>query len=187
MSIYTNPSSSTPEETAAYVRALLDLLGEHDPFALLHATPAAVRELCSDVSAEALGRPEAPGKWSMRQVLAHLADSELVWGWRLRMVLAHDRPPLTGYDQDRWAERLQYELSDPEQSLRTFALLRENNLRLVDRATPQDLARVGVHSERGEESLEHLVKLYAAHDLLHLRQLDRIRSKVPAQAAPVAG
>jgi uncharacterized damage-inducible protein DinB len=182
MSIFSNLSSSTPAEIAAYVDALQGLLGDREPLAVLRATPAALCARIEDMSDAALGHPEAPGKWSVRHVLAHLADSELVWSWRVRMILAHDRPIITGYDQDRWADRLGYERADPAQALRTFMVLREANLNLLDHATPADLERVGVHSERGEETLAHLVRLYAGHDLLHLRQIDRIRAAVGVAA-----
>ncbi len=110
-------------------------------------------------------------------MVQRLADSELVWGYRLRMVLAHDRPQLIGYDQDCWAERLQYDWADATQAMRDFAVLRTGNLRLLKGVSPADLNRVGVHAERGEESLGHMVRLYAGHDLLHLRQIERIRCK----------
>jgi uncharacterized damage-inducible protein DinB len=175
MSVFTNPASGAAEHAAAYVAAVLDLVGTQDPVAILRATPSALRTAIDGLSDQQLHRPERPGKWSIGQVLQHLADSELVWGWRLRLILAQDRPQLTGYDQDLWAERLGYDECDPREALEQFVVLRRGNLRLVDRATPQDMKRVGVHAERGEESLEHLRYLYAGHDLLHLRQMDRIR------------
>lgn len=178
MSIFSNLSSSTPSEIAEYVNALQGLLGDRDPLGVLRATPGELRRRVAGAPLEELGRPESPGKWSVRHVLGHLADSELIYGWRVRMILAHDRPVITGYDQDLWAERLGYEQTDPAQALQTFTVLRESNLRLLERATPVDLQRVGVHSERGEETLAHLVRLYAGHDLLHLRQIDRIRAAV---------
>lgn len=92
------------------------------------------------------------------------------------MVLAHDRPPLTGYDQDLWAERLGYDDSDVRESLSEFAAVRKSNLRLVKAASGEDLKRVGVHAERGDESIEHTIRMYAGHDLLHLRQIERIRA-----------
>jgi uncharacterized damage-inducible protein DinB len=174
MSIFTNPSGSTPEQTAQYVAALQELLGDQDPRAVLVGTPAGLRERVAGMSATALAIREKPGKWSVRHVLAHLADSELVWGWRLRLVLAQDRPTITGYDQDRWADRLGYDNVDSEQALLVFTTLREANLQLLSRMQPEDLERVGVHAERGEESVAHMMRLYAAHDLLHLRQIDRI-------------
>jgi hypothetical protein len=103
-----------------------------------------------------------------------------VWGWRVRLILAQDRPQITGYDQDLWADRLNYAGADPDDAMSVFAILRRANLKLIDRAAPADLKRVGVHSERGEESIEYLVRLYAGHDLLHLRQIDRIRAAVSA-------
>jgi hypothetical protein len=178
MSVYTNPAHSSPEQTAAYVRALLELLGDARPLAVLRDTPAALRQALAGLTDTQLSRPEAAGKWSVRQVLRHLADSEIVWAYRLRMILAHDRPPLTGYDQDAWAERLHYETADVTQSLELFAVVRGANLRLLARASAEDLQRVGVHAERGAESIEHLLRLYAGHDLLHLRQLARVRAAV---------
>jgi hypothetical protein len=94
------------------------------------------------------------------------------------LILAHDRPQITGYDQDLWAERLHYADADPDEALAALDILRRGNLRLIERATPAELKRVGVHAERGEESIEYLVRLYAGHDLLHLRQIDRIRAVV---------
>lgn len=174
MSVFTNPSNSTPEQIAAYVGAVLDLLGGRDPMEVLRSTPAALRAAIEGAPPARLRAPEAPGKWSAAQVTQHLADSEIVWAWRLRLVLAQDRPALTGYDQDLWSSRLHYELSDPAEALEEFTVVRRANLRLLERATPADLERVGVHAERGEESLGHLRRLYAGHDLLHLRQIARI-------------
>ena len=176
MSIFSNPASSSPADTAAYVAGLLHLLGDDDPVIILRQTSVALPRFLDTVPAQIVASPEAPGKWSIRDVIQHLADSELVGGFRLRMVLAHDRPALTGYDQDLWAIRLGYRDADVHEALEQFAALRAANVRLWERLTPSDLARVGMHGERGEESLEHMRRLYAAHDLLHLRQLERIRA-----------
>jgi hypothetical protein len=175
MSVFSNRSGDPPGERAQYARAVLDLVDGREPMSVLRETPAAVQRAVEGLSAAELRQPEAPGKWSIAQVLQHLADSDLVWGWRVRLILAQDRPPLTGYDQDLWAERLHYADADPGEALETLRVLRRGNLSLIARATPEDLRRVGVHSERGEESVGYLCGLYAGHDLLHLRQLDRIR------------
>jgi hypothetical protein len=98
----------------------------------------------------------------------------------MRMVLAHDRPALTGYDQDLWAERLGYDRADVEQAQQDLAVLRRSNLGLLAGASEEDRHRVGVHAERGEESVAHMIRMYAGHDLLHLQQLDRIRAAVTA-------
>jgi hypothetical protein len=180
MSVFTNPATGSAEHASAYVAAILDLLGSREPLEVLKATPAAVRAAAGGLGPEQLSQPEAPRKWSIAQVLHHLADSELVWGFRLRMVLGQDRPPLAGYDQDAWAARLGYDEVPPQEALETFLVLRRGNLRLLARAAPADFERVGVHAERGEESVRHMTKLYAGHDLLHLRQIERIRRNIGA-------
>jgi len=178
VSVFTNPAGAAIEHARAYVAAILDLLGDQDPLEVLRATPGALQRVIDSTSDEILARPESRGKWSMREVLAHLADSDVVWAWRLRLILAQDRPQLTGYDQDRWAARLGYADADPRESVSLFSILRKTNLRLIERATPEDLQRVGVHVERGEESLGHQLRLYAGHDILHLNQLERIRKAI---------
>jgi hypothetical protein len=178
MSVFTNPRSGAAGHAAAYVSAVLDLLADRDPMAVLREMPSALGRAIEGLSPQQLRQPEQPGKWSTLQVLQHLADSEIVWAWRLRLILAEQRPTLTGYDQDLWAERLHDDSEDPSAPLELFAALRRANLRLIERASPSDLQRVGLHVERGEESLAHLRRLYAGHDLLHLRQLERIRRVV---------
>jgi hypothetical protein len=178
VSVFTNPAGRAPEHAQAYVTAILELLGDRDPLTVLRATPPALELILRETPADVLRRPEAPGKWSMTEVLAHLADSDLVWGWRLRLVLAQVRPPLTGYDQDAWSSALGYAEWDPADAVAMFSVLRKSNLRLLTRASPEDLQRVGVHVERGEESLAHHIRLYAGHDILHLNQLERIRQSV---------
>jgi hypothetical protein len=178
MSVFTSPASASSDQAKAYTTAVLDLLGTRDPMDVLRSTEAALRQGVERLSRQQLTRPEATGKWSVRHVAQHLADSELVWGYRLRMVLAHDRPPLVGYDQDLWADRLRYNEADTHQALDVFGVLRASNLRLLDGASNQDLDRAGLHAERGEESVRHMMRLYAGHDLLHLRQIERIRHAV---------
>lgn len=178
MSVFSNRSSDPPQERAKYSEAVLELVGGREPLSVLRETPAAAERAVDGLSPAELRQPEAPGKWSLAQVLQHLADSDLVWGWRMRLILAQDRPALTGYDQDLWAERLHYADADPREALEQLRVLRRGNLALLARATPDDLKRVGVHSERGEESVGYLCGLYAGHDLLHLRQMARIRASL---------
>jgi len=178
MSVFSNRSVDPPQERAKYSQAVLGLLGGREPLTVLRETPAAAARAVEGWSPEQLRIPEAPGKWSIAQVLQHLADSDLVWGWRVRLILAQDRPTLTGYDQDLWAERLHYADADAQEALEQLRVLRRGNLNLIARATPEDLKRIGVHSERGEESVGYLCGLYAGHDLLHLRQIERIRAAV---------
>lgn len=175
MSVFTNPAGGAKEGAEAYIAAILDLVAGQDPMAVLERTSGDIRDAVATLSGEEMRTPEADGKWSVVQVLQHLADSELVWGWRLRKVLAEDRPSLTGYDQDLWASRLRYDEVEPDAALAVFEALRRSHLALLRSAGAADLARCGIHVERGEESVAHMVRLYAGHDLVHRRQLRRIR------------
>lgn len=178
MSVFTNPASGSLEHAAAYTQAVVELLGSRDPIEVLGATADLLREAVEGLTARELAEPEAEGKWSIRQVLRHLADTEMVWCWRTRLVLAQDRPQITGFDQDAWADRLRYAEADESASLDEFEVLRAANLRLLARAAPEDLSRIGVHAERGEERLDHMLRMQAGHDLLHLRQIARVRGVV---------
>ncbi|HEX6899710.1 MAG TPA: DinB family protein [Thermoanaerobaculia bacterium] len=170
-----------PSDTAAlqsYIASLLEILGSRDPWEVLAETPAALRAATAGLTPEQEAAPERPGKWSIRQVVQHLADSELVGAFRFRMVLAHDAPELPGYDQDLWADRLGYQDVDVAAALEQFSFLRRLNLQLLRRATPEDMKRVMRHAERGDEPLGQMIKLYAGHDLVHLRQIARIRQAI---------
>lgn len=175
MSVFTNSASSSPAEIAAYVSAVLGLIEGQEPLVVLRETPTSLGRTLEQLGLQAVRVPEAPGKWSVNEVLQHLADSEIVFSWRIRLVLAHERPTITGYDQDRWADRLRYADGDPKEAIERFTVVRRSNVQLLERASAEDLKRVGVHAERGEETLAHIIRLYAGHDLLHLRQIERIR------------
>lgn len=182
MSVFSNRYSAAKEEAGDYTQALLRLLGDRDPIAVLDKTPSELARRVAGVSRDDLARPEAQGKWSVLQVLRHLGDSELVWGYRLRRIIAEERPPILGYDQDRWAERLHYEGADAEGALAEQRALRAGHMRLIRSLGPAERKRVGVHSERGEESIEHMLRMMAGHDTLHLNQLDRIRKTLGIEA-----
>jgi hypothetical protein len=178
VSVFSNTSKDPADLRAQYAPAVLGLIGERNPVDVLRETPAAAARAVAGLTPDKVRRPESDGKWSIAQVLRHLADTDVVWGWRMRLILAQDRPVITGFDQDLWADHLGYADADPGESLETFAVLRRDNLRLIERATADDLKRVGVHAERGEESVGYLIRLYAGHDLMHLNQIDRIKTAI---------
>jgi hypothetical protein len=165
------PDAASPFQ--AYVASLMEALGARDPLEVLADTPAELRRVVAGLTPAQERAPEAPGRWSARQVLQHLADSELVGAFRFRMILAHDAPELPAYDQDAWADRLRYQEVEAATALADFTALRAANLRLLRRATPEDLRRVMHHAERGDEALGQMIALYAGHDLVHLEQLRR--------------
>ena len=166
--------------TDPYIASLLEILGSRDPLQVMADTPDALRRGIAGMTDLQLSTPEAVGKWSARQTLAHLADSELVGAFRFRMILAHDRPGIPAYDQDAWAGHLHYEQADVTAVLDTFTALRRADVWILERATPEERQRVGLHTERGAESLDFLMQIYAGHDLRHLRQLARIRVAIGA-------
>jgi hypothetical protein len=171
---FSNPAGHAAAAAGAYVRALLDLLGPRDPLAVMAELLPWLDGRLRGVPEAALRRAEGPDKWSVVQVVQHLADSDLVAGYRIRMVVAEDRPALQGYDQDRWATEFEYDHAPLPAALDQLRALRTANLRLWSRLTPAQLDRIGLHSERGPESAGHILRLMAGHDLVHRRQIDRI-------------
>ncbi len=187
MSVFTNPASRAPDAAARYVAALLELLGDRDPLAVQRELISRLRELTADLSDRELRLPERPGKWSILQVLDHLADQEIVSAFRLRSVIAESRPPLRGYDQDLWGERLRYGDAPLSEVLEELATARRRSIRLYESLSEEELDRFGVHAERGEESARHLRALMAAHDLVHRRQIARIRAALGGERVGAGG
>jgi hypothetical protein len=161
-----------------YAQDLLDRLGDRDPLSVMESSLADLDAIFAGADDATIRKPEKPGKWSMIEVAHHLADSDMVAGVRIRMIVAQERPPIVAYDQELWAEKLRYRDAALADVLTQFAVLRNANLRLARQLTPADLARVGIHSERGGESAGYLLRLMAGHDIVHLAQLARIRAAV---------
>ncbi len=116
----------------------------------------------------------------MVEVVQHLADTELVYGYRVRMTLSLPTPLIQGYDQDLWAKELKYREAKIGEALEQLGILRRINLRLLRSLGERELDRFGIHSERGPESVRQIVRLIGGHDLVHRRQLARIRQAVTA-------
>jgi hypothetical protein len=121
-----------------------------------------------------LRKRPAPGKWSIVEILAHLADTEIVASWRIRAILGAPGTPLQAIDQDAWVTAGHYDRRDPRRSLELFRVLREVNVELFKTLTPEQWHHHGMHAERGVETVEHIVRLFAGHDLNHTRQVEHI-------------
>jgi hypothetical protein len=159
-------------QAEAYRQSLLAALGDDDPAEAQAATPGLVRALVREAGAELRTRP-APDEWSALECLGHLTDGELVVAGRYRWILAHDEPEILGYDQDLWVAGLRHNDDDVDRLVDFFEALRTANLELWSRIGPGDRARVGVHRERGPESLELTFRLAGGHDRVHLAQARR--------------
>lgn len=162
------------ETVEQYRKRMLDHLEGSDPLKLQAAAPAKLAKLLKGVSpAKARKRP-APGKWSIAEIVAHIADTELVGGYRIRAILGQPGTPITGFDQDAWVTALHYDKRDLRKSFEQYRGLREANLALLKSLTPEQWKHHGMHSERGEESVETIVLMFAGHDINHLGQIERI-------------
>lgn len=161
----------TPQE---YIQRMLGNMQGQDPLKVSAATPKKLERLIKGVPTAKLRKRPAPGKWSAAEILAHLADGEIVRGWRMRQILGAPGAPIQAFDQDSWAAAGHYEKRDPRKSLETFRVLREANLALLKSLTKEQWKHYGVHAERGEETIEHIVRLDAGHDINHTAQVERI-------------
>ncbi|HUO30275.1 MAG TPA: DinB family protein [Bryobacteraceae bacterium] len=119
----------------------------------------------------------APGKWSIRQIIAHLADAEIVCAHRVRQIIAEDNPTLIAFDQEAWARNLDYARRKPKQSLESFRRVRAENYELMKELPEAAYARSGNHSERGPVTLRFQLELMAQHAESHARQMQGIRDE----------
>jgi hypothetical protein len=162
------------ETPAHYKSRILRHVAGRDPLALLAAAPAALAALVADVPPALSARRPAPGKWSVQEIVAHLADDELVGAYRIRLILSAPGTAIQAFDQDVWAATGRYASIDVGTSLRLYRVLREANLALLNSLSAAEWERPGVHAERGEESVRDIATYYAGHDLNHFAQIDAI-------------
>jgi DinB family protein len=163
--------SETPRQ---YTKRILGYVGARPPLAVQAATPRTLARLIAGVSAARLRRRPAPDKWSVSEIVAHLADGEIVGAFRLRFILGAPGAAIVAYDQAAWVTSGHYDRRDPRKSLEQFRVLREGNLALLGSLAPEQWRHYGVHSERGRESIEQMARLFAGHDLNHLQQIAAI-------------
>jgi DinB family protein len=158
-----------------YTARLLGLLGAKEPFAVLEETPRRLADLRKRIGRDRIERPWSPGKWSARTIFSHLADAEIATGFRVRQALAEDEHRIQPFDQDLWARR--YGTADADLAIASHAALRAWNLNLFRSLGPNELVRVTHHPERGDESVDRMIRMLAGHDLNHLGQLEAVASQ----------
>jgi uncharacterized damage-inducible protein DinB len=180
MSVFTNSKSAAKLHAFRYTEAVLELLGTRDPLEIMSGHAAWLKKAVKGLTPEQLQTRETPRKWSILEVLGHLADTELVYRYRLRMIVAEPGCKIVGYDQDAWAKRLHYQDQDAAELLKQIDVMRSGTLRWLRTLSETELDRAGHHDERGEETVRHIVRMVAGHDLLHRRQIERIRGVVAA-------
>ena len=162
----------TPEQ---YTQRVLSYQEGQDPLAIQRATGKKLQGFIKGLTPRQLKQRPAPDKWSIAEILAHLSDTEMVVGYRLRMILSQNGTPIQAFDQDLWAQACNYAAQDAKTSVAEFQLLRAKNLALL-KSIPQALwENYGLHAERGKETVGRVVSMIAGHDLNHLGQIERIR------------
>jgi len=165
------------ETSQQYIQRMLGLVGKQSPLKVQAATPKKIERLLKGVSPAKLRKSPAPGKWSIAEILAHLADTEMVLGCRVRMVLGSPGTTLQPFDQDAWAGAMKYAKRDPRKSLAHFRNVREANLALLKSLSPEQWKLSGMHPERGVQTVEMIALMTAGHDINHTGQIERILGK----------
>jgi hypothetical protein len=171
-----------PETAQQYIERILGSLGTRDPLDVLQHTADAIEALIGSRSRDDLQWSTSPSRWSAAAIVAHLADVEVVTSYRIRMILASPGVAIQAFDQNAWASAFDYQNQDAAAAFAIFRPLREAWLALVRQGDEACLDRYGVHAERGHESIRHLLRLYAGHDMNHLEQIARILKERDAAA-----
>jgi hypothetical protein len=164
----------TPQQ---YTQRMIRNTEGRQPLTVQAATAKRLERLIKGVPTATLRKSPAPDKWSVAEILAHLADAEIVAGFRMRLILGAPGTPIAAFDQDSWLTSGHYAKRDPRKSAEQFRVLREANLALLKSLTPEQWKHYGMHSERGQESIEHMARMFAGHDVNHLRQIETILGK----------
>src|SRR5579862_4799613 len=150
----------------------VEALGSRDTFGVLGETRGRLLEIAKQLGTNGLRKTYAPGKWTGAQIIAHLADCEVAFGYRVRQIVAEPSLPIQPFDQDLWAGH--YAAFDGLAAAEAFAAIRAWNLTLFERLTPEELARAAPHPARGPETALTEIRIIAGHTLHHLAQLEKI-------------
>ena len=161
-------------DTAEYLARIRQFAQGDDPLALQRETPRLLAELVSNTSDERLRVRPGKDKWSIGEILAHLAEDEIATAWRYRQMVEHNGIELAGFDQDMWARMGEYASRVPQESLELFRLVRTTNLQFLQQLGPEQWNCFGIHAERGRITVRELAAHMAGHDANHVEQIRKI-------------
>jgi hypothetical protein len=164
-------------DTSEYLARIREHASSVDPLEAQGHTPSLLAELIADVSNERLTKQPAPDKWSVSEILAHLAEDEIATAWRYRQMVEHSGIDLAGFDQDLWAKLGNYAARVPQESLALFRLLRGANLEFLRGLNAEQWNCFGTHAERGRITVRELAAHMAGHDANHIEQIRSILSR----------
>ena len=163
-------------DTSDYLARIRELAPAKDPLAAQAQAPVLLAEIIATVLAERLTLRPAPNKWSIGEILAHLAEDEIATAWRYRQMVENSGTVLAGFDQDLWANLGNYSARNPRDSLVLFRLLRDSNLGFLRALSPEQWDCFGIHAERGRITVRDLAIHMAGHDANHIQQIQTILS-----------
>ena len=152
-----------------------------DPLRIAASTPARIVSLIRGLTGRDLARRPAPGKWSIQEIICHLADTEMVMCCRSRWIAFEDHPTLVPFDQEKWAAGRVREKEPAAEAIKRFRLLRRSQLRLFRQVSKGELKRTGLHPERGILTLQVQLETLAGHDLNHLAQIRHLATQHKAR------
>lgn len=161
-------------DTAEYLNRIRDYAQGKDPLDLQRQTPAILAALIANASDRQLTTRPSQTKWSIAEILAHLAEDEIATAWRYRQMVEHSGIALSGFDQDLWARMGDYASRVAQDSLDLFRLLRSVNLQFLQQLAPEQWECFGIHAERGRITVRDLVAHMAGHDANHVEQIRKI-------------
>jgi len=161
-------------DTFEYLARIREYAQGGDPLNLQRQAPAILAELIATASDERLTTRPRPDKWSVGEILAHLAEDEIATAWRYRQMVESSGIELAGFDQEMWARMGDYASRLPQESLALFRLLRNANLQFLERLTSEQWECFGIHAERGRITVRDLAVHMAGHDANHIEQIRRI-------------
>lgn len=164
----------TPKQ---YTARILSHLEGNNPLIVLQSTPGKIKNLIKDIRKNRLYIRPSPKKWSIAEIVAHLAETEIVLAWRYRSVAEKNGVRLQPYEQDDWARLSRYGRTDIKDMLEMFSVVRKANLIFLSGLPRKRWKNYGMHQERGKETITHIVNLEAGHDINHLKQIKKILKK----------
>jgi len=158
-----------------YIRRTLEVVGKRDPFKVMSSSPRTLERLVKGLSRERARKRPAAGKWSINEIVAHLSETEIVYGYRLREIASKNGIAIAGMDQNAWALGGNYNRRDLRRSLEHYRALRKSNVDFLESLPRKKWKNHGRHSERGRETIERIVYLLAGHDINHRKQIEAIK------------
>jgi DinB family protein len=159
--------NETPQQ---YTARILGKLNGMDPIKVLELSSSRLQTLVNKLHQA----QNSPGLWSAAEILAHLAESEIVYGYRIRKALNANGSAIEATDQEVWVKNAGYLQKDAELALSLFQAVRKANIAFLKSLTPQQMENFGIHSERGKESIAQMARMIAGHDINHLQQLEKL-------------